>query len=122
MPTDTTGWGLSMTVYYVYHCPHCVHEHFGAYDEEYLAMNDGLQHYHSTGHEIGEIHHFDGAGQVDGELYEGAPTHGQHVHTQHVNHSQGHHEHGHHEHGHHEHGHHEHGHHEHGHHQEPHIF
>ena len=97
-----------MAITYLYHCPHC-EAPFNAYDDETQAMGEGLHHYHSTGHEIGEIRHFDGAGQHDGELYEG-----QHVHTQHVNH--------HHEHGHHGHEHHEHGHHEHGHHEEPHIF
>ena len=103
-----------MSVYYLYNCPHCQHP-FNAFDDEVDAMGEGLKHYHSTGHEIGEIHHFDGAGERDGELMEP-------VRVQHVNHQQqhGHHEHGHHEHGHHEHGHHEHGHH--GHHEEPHIF
>src|SRR4051812_33857914 len=95
--------GHSMSVNYLYHCPQC-EGRFNLFDDETQAMAEGLQHYHSTGHEIGEIRHFDGAGQHDGDLYEG-----QHIHTQHVNHQ----EHGHHEHGHHEHGHHEHGHHEH---------
>jgi hypothetical protein len=105
-PTDKPARGASMTVY-LYHCPHCT-ELFAAQDYEVDAMNDGIKHYHATGHQIGEIRHFDGTGQTDGELYEGQ-QHGQHVHTQHVDH----HQHGHHEH--HQHGHH-------GHHQEPHIF
>jgi zinc transport system substrate-binding protein len=112
-----------MSVTYLYHCPHCQIP-FNAFDDEVSAMGEGLQHYHSTGHEIGEIRHFDGSGESDGELYAGDHVHTQHVnhHETHGHHEHGHHEHGHHEHGHHEHGHHEHGHDEHGHHEEPHIF
>jgi zinc transport system substrate-binding protein len=102
-------------VYYLYDCPHC-RANFTPYEDETDAMAEGLRHYHSTQHTIGEIKHFDGRGYeniTETTFHEAQPFHSQPVHHEHhQHHEHGHHDH--HEHGHHEHGHHEHGHHEHG--------